>query len=307
MIIKVSSDLKNLDVFANGVELASVMGKDRKNGKRVITYSDEEKLYVCSFKSPVLMTDNYRISKLNPTLRDTLFSLYSSSKRIVEYDGVGVFTDSSHINVWCPSIDTILFAKALKELLKKKNDFKKVIEIGCGSGYLSKYLLEKDRKIKSILINDINPYAIKCAMDNISDSRALFYSGDGIKKINDQKFDLIICNPPYVPRPRSIDDNPYEGIGLLNHIVHEGQKYLSPGGMIITNVSSLCWDMVLKRKPKMKMKLLTKMVVPLKVNNILNDSKWINYLSKNGLNKEYKDGYEYWQEINIISLQNGES
>ncbi|VVB77989.1 Release factor glutamine methyltransferase [uncultured archaeon] len=305
MIIKVSSDLKKQDIFANGVELASVMGKDRKNGRRIITYTSDEKLYVCSFKDPVLMTDNYRISRLNPTLRDTLFSLYSSSKRTVEYDNIGVSTDSSHINVWCPSIDTILFAKALKDFLKNKDDFKKVVEIGCGSGYLSKYLLKKNKKIKSILINDINPYAIKCAMDNIKDSRALFYVGDGIKKLNGQKFDLIICNPPYVPRPKSIDDNPYEGIGLLNHIVHEGGKYLSPGGVIITNVSSLCWDMVLSKKPKMKMKLLAKMKVPLKVNNILNDEKWINYLRDKGLKKQYKRGYEYWQEINIIALENG--
>jgi SAM-dependent methyltransferase len=304
MIIKVSSDLKKQDIFANGVELASVMGKDRKNGKRVLTYSKDEEEYVCSFNNPVLMTDNYQISKLNPTLRDTLFSLYSSSSRIVEYDDVGVFSDPSHINVWCPSIDTILFAKALKDFLKNRHDFKKVVEIGCGSGYLSKYLLKKDKKIKFILINDINPYAIKCAMDNIKDSRALFYAGDGIKKIQGQKFDLIICNPPYVPRPKSIDDNPYEGIGLLNHIVHEGQKYLNPNGVIITNVSSLCWNTVFNKKPKMKIKLLKKMKVPLKVNNILNDKKWINYLRNKGLKKQYKKGYEYWQEINIIALEN---
>jgi SAM-dependent methyltransferase len=306
MIIKVSSDLKKQDIFANGVELASVMGKDRKNGKRVLTYSKDEEQYVCSFNNPVLMTDNYRISKLNPTLRDTLFSLYSSSFRIVEYDNVGVFTDSSHINVWCPSIDTILFAKALKKFMEHRSDFKKVLEIGCGSGYLSKYLLKKDKKIKSILINDLNPYAIKCAMDNIKDSRALFYAGDGIRKIQGQKFDLIICNPPYVPRPKSIDDNPYEGIGLLNYLVHEGQKYLNPGGVIITNVSSLCWDMVFNKKPKMKFKLLEKMKVPLKVNNILNDKKWINYLRNKGLKKQYKRGYEYWQEINIIALENSD-
>ena len=38
MIIKLSSDLKKQEIWANGVELASIMGKDRKNGKRVLTY-----------------------------------------------------------------------------------------------------------------------------------------------------------------------------------------------------------------------------------------------------------------------------
>jgi SAM-dependent methyltransferase len=306
MIIKLSNDLKNQEIFANGTELASIMGKDRKNGKRVITYPKEEKQYVCNFKNPVLLTDNYRISKLNPTLRDTLFALYASHFRIVEYDNVSVFTDPSHLNVWCPSIDTVLFAKALKDFLKNRKGFKKAIEIGCGSGYLSKYLLEKNKEIKSILINDINPFAIKCAMDNIKDSRVLFYQGDGIVKIKDQKFDLMICNPPYIPRPNSIDDNPYEGIGLLNHLVHEGQKYLNPNGVIITNVSNLCWKAIFSKKPKMKMKILAKMKVPLKVNNILNNKSWVEYLRSKGLKKIKKGGYEYWQEINIISLENTE-
>lgn len=304
MIIKLSHDLKRQDIWANGVELASIMGKDRIGGKRVITYPLNKKAYVCTFNNPILMTDNYRVSKLNPALRDTLFSLYSSKPRIVEYDNVNVLWDSSHINVWCPSIDTLLYAKALRKILKQKNNAKKAVEIGCGSGFLSKYLLKKSKRIKSLLIIDINPYAIKCAMDNVKDCRASFYAGDGLKKINGQKFDLIVCNPPYVPRPQSIDDNAYEGISLLNHLVHEGQKYLNKNGILITNVSSLCWNIIFKEKPKMKMKLLESMKVPLKVNNILNNKKWIDYLRKRGLKKKYERGYEYWHKINIIMLEN---
>ncbi|MFA5084546.1 MAG: methyltransferase, partial [Candidatus Paceibacterota bacterium] len=235
---------------------------------------------------------------------DTLFSLYSSRPRIVEYDGVSTFWDSSHIGVWCPSIDTILFAKALDGVLRKKNDFRSAIEIGCGSGFLSKYLLEKSRKIKSLIINDINQYAIKSAKDNIKDKRAAYCVGNGIKKIKGKKFDLILCNPPYVPRPKSIDDNPYEGLGILNHLVHEGQKYLNSNGAIITNVSSLCWSIIFDKKPKMKMTVLDEMDVPLKVNNILNNAEWIDYLKTRGLKEENRGGYTYWQKITIIKLEN---
>jgi SAM-dependent methyltransferase len=302
MLIKISSDLKKEEMWANGDELASIMGKDRKNGKRVLSFPIDKKVYVWTFKNPVLITDNYKICKLNPTTRDSIFSLLSSRPRIIEYDGVSTFWDNSHIKVWCPSIDTVLFAKALRKILLGKN-FKTAMEIGCGSGFLSKYLLQKNRKIKSMLINDISPYAIKSAMDNIKDKRALFYVGDGLKKIKNQKFDLIICNPPYVPRPGSIDDNPYEGIELLNHLVHEGQNYLNEGGVIVTNVSSLCWDLIFNKKPKMKMKIIEKLNVPLKVNNILNNKNWLDYLKKLGLKKEYHEGYEYWQDINIIMLE----
>ena len=131
--------------------------------------------------------------------------------------------------------------------------------------------------------------------------------GNGLKKINGKKFDLIICNPPYIPRPHSIDDNPYEGIELLDHLMHEGQKYLSPDGIFITNISSLCWKTVLSKKPKMKMQILGKMKVPLKVNNVLNNKQWIGYLENHGLKKKLNRGYEYWQDIIIVMFTNNQS
>ncbi|MBS3094742.1 class I SAM-dependent methyltransferase [Candidatus Pacearchaeota archaeon] len=302
MIIKFSDDLKKEEIFANGDELAGIMGFDRQNGKRVLFFPLNKKVFVYSFSNPVLLTDNYRISKLNPTLRDTLFSLYAEKPRIVEYAGVSTLWDNTHRGVWCPSIDTLLFAKCLKKVLEKRS-FDDVAEIGCGSGFLSKFVLSKG-KIKSIVINDLNQYAIKSAKDNIEDKRAKFFIGDGLKLIQKKKFDLLICNPPYVPREESIDDNPYEGIGLLNHLIHDGQKYLKPNGIIITNISSLCWSIVLKEKSKMKMDLLGKMKVPLKINNILNNKSWLEYLKKLGLKKDFHDGYEYWQEINIVAFTN---
>jgi len=305
MILEVSADLKKLDVYANGMELAAIMGKDRKNGKRMLSYPDSEKVFVHRFNNPVLMTDNYQTSKLKPGLRDTLFSLYSWKPRIVGYNGVSVFWDYSHKSVWCPSIDTVLFAKALNKILKdRKNNFKTGAEIGCGSGFLSKYLLAKNKTIKSFLVNDINPYAIKCAMDNITDHRAVYYTGNGIEKLKGHKFDVLLCNPPYVPRPKSIDDNPYEGISLLYDLVHNGQKYLNPNGVIVTNISSLCWNLVMNKKPKMKMQILEKMRVPLKVNNIMNNPSWLRYLQSNGLKKKFEKGYEYWQTLYIVALRN---
>lgn len=176
------------------------------------------------------------------------------------------------------------------------------IEIGCGSGFLGKYALSKLKGLKRMWFVDLNKHAIECAKDNVKDRRARFFAGDGLKFMKKKKFDLIICNPPYVPRPGSIEDNSYEGIGLLYHLLHFGQNYLNPKGIIITNVSSLAWKKVLRQKPKMNMELLESMEVPLKVNNILNNEKWLEYLKKQGLKKSYKKGYEYWQIINIVKL-----
>jgi release factor glutamine methyltransferase len=303
MIIKISPDLKKQEIWANGPELANIMGQDRVGGKRVLSYPPEKKILVHTFQNPILMTDNYRISKLAPTLRDTLFALYSSRPRVTEYDQVSISWDHSHVSVWCPSIDTILFAKVLKKILQE-NKFKTAVEIGTGSGFLSKFILEKSQDIESMLIIDLNPHAIKCSMENIKDKRALFYTGDGLEKIRGTRYDLIICNPPYIPRPNSIDDNPYEGIELLNFLIHKAQDYLNPGGILVTNISSLCYNIVLKENPKLKLAILEKMHVPLKINNVLNNKEWLSFLETRGLAKESKEGYDYWQDIFIVMIEN---
>jgi 16S rRNA G966 N2-methylase RsmD len=305
VIIRLDKQLKYEDIYANGAELAGIMGKDRLNGKRVLSFPKTEEQFVYRFKSPVLMTNNYEISQLEPTLRETLFSLFASRPRIVEYDDVSVSWDNSHISVWCPSIDTIFFAKALGELLSEQQDFKKAIEIGCGSGFLSKYALSKLKNLEHILINDINPYAIKCAQENINDPRAGYFLGNGIEKLKDSKYDLVIANPPYVPRPESIEDNPYEGVGLLNYLVHNTDKFLNEKGILITNISSLSWDLVFPKGLLDNVKIIDKLEVPLKVNNILNNKEWLDYLiNKRNLKKQLKEGYEYWQEIMILIVEN---
>jgi SAM-dependent methyltransferase len=302
MIIKISDDLKEQEIWANGMELCNIMGKDFVNGKRVTYYPPEKKEYVHTFSNPVLMTDNYRIGNLNPTVRDTLFSLFQTKPRIVEYDNVSTFWDNTHVGVWCPSIDTVLFAKALRGFLKKGYDLCSGIEVGCGSGFLTKYVLKKGDDIENFTAVDINQYAIKSVMDNIDDSRLSVHCGDVLEYMNDKKYDLVIANPPYVPRPGSIDDNPYEGVSLMKELIYRRSEYLNEDGFLILNVSSLSWDLVFKEE--IDFEVLESVKVPLKVNNILNNKEWLSYLRKIGLEKSLHDGYEYWQEIKVLLFRN---
>ncbi len=316
MIIKISEDLGKEEIWANGMELSNIMGMDFVGGKRVSSYPSNSKKYIYTFTNPVLMTDNYKIGKLEPGLRDTLFSLFQCKPRLIEYDHVSTYWDDTHKGVWCPSIDTLLFAKVLKKFLKENKNLKTGVEIGCGSGFLTKYVLEKSKEINNFLAIDINPYAIKSVEDNIGDERLQVHCGDALKKINGaspgvpqntefrgKKFDLIICNPPYVPRPGSIDDNPYEGVSLMRHLIQKGQKYLNDGGVLILNVSSLAEDLVFDKEPLMKSVVLDKMKVPLKVNNIMNNKDWLKYLESKGLEKNMHDGYLYWQELKILEFR----
>ncbi|MBI3632046.1 MAG: methyltransferase [Candidatus Vogelbacteria bacterium] len=306
MITRFSTDLKEQNVYANGFELATIMGLDRdENGNRVYDYPDDKEVFVATIKNPVLVTDIYKISKFKPTTRDTLVKLLESPIKVTEYNGVRlVFEQRKYKSVWGPNIDTLLFCRALNKLDKKTFQNKSLIEIGPGSGFISKYLLEKFPGIKSITLVDLNPKAIESSGDNIKDPRATFVCGDAIKYIHDKKFDILICNPPYIPRQESINDNPYEGVGLINYLIVDSEEILNPGGFIVSNLSSLSDTDVRSVIKEVGTREITldKMTVPLKVCNVLNNKNWMKYLIKNGLRKSYKNGYEYYQMISIVKI-----
>jgi tRNA1(Val) A37 N6-methylase TrmN6 len=305
MIIKFNKEISEQEIYANGDELARIMGLDKdEKGNRVYTHPKEKMLHVVTFKNPILVTDNYRIGNLEPSLRDTLFALYGSPIRITEYDNTSLeFEQKRYPGVWGPSIDTLLFCRALD-----KADFKtqkKAIEIGSGSGFVSKYILEHTPSLESLTLIDLNKYALECAQENIKDRRAKFFTGDGIEFIQGKKYDAIICNPPYIPRPKSIDDNPYEGVGLLGYLISHAPQLLTNNGVLITNISSLCKGITKKmiNESNVEVKTLDSMEVPLKVYNVLNNKEWMDYLLERGLQKNRHDGYDYWHTIAITELK----
>ncbi|MDD5710819.1 MAG: methyltransferase [Candidatus Colwellbacteria bacterium] len=305
MIIEFSKELEKQDFYANGKELASIMGLDKDEaGKRVYEYPDDKRVHVATLEKPVLVTDIYRITQLEPTQRDTVFKLFESSVRHTIYDGVSIdFEQEKYPGVWGPSIDTVAFCLGLSRLDLSK--IKNAIEIGAGSGFISKYLLEKLPNLKSMDLVDLNQRAEECWKDNINDPRAHFYIEDGALYMESRKTDLLICNPPYIPRPRSIDDNAYEGIGLMRFLISGAKKTLSDSGILVINYSSLSEKEAMEAisESGMTMETLVKMEVPLKVCNVLNNSEWVNYLLQRGMQSKNQNGYQYWHNIFIVALR----
>ncbi|MBU1850173.1 MAG: methyltransferase [Nanoarchaeota archaeon] len=306
MIIKFNDELTKQEIYANGDELARIMGQDKdEKGKRTYTHAKEKKEHIITFENPILMTDNHKISQLEPAKRDTLFALYGSHTKITEYDGVSLeFEQRKYLGVWGPSIDTMLFCKALKN--EDLTNVKTAVEVGFGSGFISKYLLSKAPNLEEMTMIDLNPNTRECAETNIDDKRAKILIGDAQKLLKGKKYDLIVCNPPYIPRPKSIDDNAYEGVGLLHYLIKNAKELLTEKGTLITNISNLCEDIALQtiEESKANMNKLTSLEVPLKVYNVLNNPEWMKYLlEEKGLKQERKNGYDYWQAIEIMKIK----
>jgi len=305
MLLKFSDDLKKQEIHANGPELAQKLGLDRDEaGNRVYAWPDSMSRYLHTFENPVLMRDHHKVSQISePVLRDTVFALYESRRKIIEYQGVQLrFDEDKYPGVWSPSIDTMLILKALSSA--ELGTPKSAIEVGAGSGYIAKYLLAKQPSLEEMTLIDINPNAELCWKDSITSDNAKFMIGDA-KKNMVGPYDLIVCNPPYIPRPKSIDDNPYEGLGLAAYLITGANSLLAEDGQLILNLSNLSMPVAgpLIKQNGLDSKKLAELEVPLKVFNILNNQDWMAYLLERGLKKDSHDGYDYWHTIMVHELK----
>lgn len=305
MILDFNDNMGELNVLAQGSELASVFAEDKdENGNRTYNWPDTKTKHIHTFIKPVLITDSFQIAQLTPTLRDSLFALFQSPKKEVRYHGTSIkFDTQKYPGVWSPSIDTILFTKALLQL--NLTQVKTAVEVGAGSGFIAKFILKHNINLEQIELIDLNCYAMDCWIDNICDAKAKFFVGNATEIMSGKKYDLIVCNPPYIPRPKSIDGNPYEGIVLIQYLINQAKNLLNPDGRLLLNFSSLSIEQADKiiEKNNLQSTIITSMNVPLKVYNVLNNPVWMNYLEKHGLRKEYRDGYEYWQKITIVEIK----
>ncbi len=144
---------------------------------------------------------------------------------------------SDHEDVYQPAEDTYLL---LKVALAEARAGTQVLEIGCGSGFISQELA---CKVARLIATDINPHAVRSAKARgIEVIRADLFQG--IKG----KFDLIIFNPPYLPTlPEErtgqwIDyalDGGESGRQTVNRFLKDLAGHLRPAGRALLLISSL--------------------------------------------------------------------
>jgi len=155
--------------------------------------------------------------------------------------------------VYIPSEDTDLLLNVLEEeIIKRNKTFKKAIEIGTGNAFLS---LEIYDNVNQLYSTDINPIVIDYLL-NVKDKYNLekmkvVYSNlfDSIDE--EEKFDLLIFNPPYVPTDdlEKEDDtiNGYdlavnggvEGREIIDKFISQLPNHLEKEGVCYLLVSSL--------------------------------------------------------------------
>lgn len=152
-----------------------------------------------------------------------------------------------------PRPETELLVRKSVEIIKQ-NDFKQVLDIGTGTGCIA-CMIAKNTKAQVLGVDIVNG-ALKIALNNAMHhdlmNRALFRKSDIFSKIRqEEKFDLIVSNPPYIPLTdkeslqtevkefepaTALFANDEAGVEFYEKIASQAHNYLNNGGCIAFEV-----------------------------------------------------------------------
>lgn len=123
-----------------------------------------------------------------------------------------------------------------------------IADLGTGSGAIA-LALAHERPQWKIYATDLSESALAVAKTNASRlnlSNIVFNQGRWCAALPDQKFDIIVSNPPYIAHddphldPNVLATEPalaliseQNGLEDINHIIQEAKKYLKPGGQLL--------------------------------------------------------------------------
>lgn len=142
------------------------------------------------------------------------------------------------MTVYNPGEDSFLLKNYISEL---DLEGKKVLDMGTGSGILALEMAEKGAEVTAA---DINPEAV----ENVSGKAKKEGLEIKVKKSDlfeniEEKFDLILFNPPYLPGEKGVGDEEIwhggeKGIELTERFLDEIDKYLTEDGYALMVLSS---------------------------------------------------------------------
>lgn len=235
--------------------------------------------------------------------RNMLKEILSTGHKLIYHRGILIHVDKrKDIQVFGPSIDTILLNEVLCQHYFEEGESKlKATEIGCGNGLLSISTAKNLQGLKQLDIIDVNINAIYCTNKNlnsnltkhvIQNKSISFICGKFSTNVLKCQYDLAICNPPYIPLPKSnrtsdIGQDYFTAVGgleVIDEIFENLDVILNEKGELLLLISHLTYSYVMEKLPNEFIieEFLDKgHEVLFDVEAVFSKPRWFNYLKEN--------------------------
>jgi len=164
----------------------------------------------------------------------------------VEFMGMDFFIKPG---VLIPRPETELSVEIALKLIERYN-YSQVLDLCCGSGVIGLSIACINKSI-GVCLTDKSKKAVALARENSVKLDLLpmvrFYTGNLFAALpSEEKFDLIVSNPPYIPHgrisrlsgevrcePLSAIDGGEKGVKVVRRIIKQAGRFLDKNGMLI--------------------------------------------------------------------------
>lgn len=139
-----------------------------------------------------------------------------------------------------PAEDSYLLLESINNFYVDKR-IKNSFDMGSGSGILAKQLAEFSEHVIAVDIDDASVEHLKKELKN---SKISVVKSDLFSNIKKEKFDLIVFNPPYLPKGEEDYDDAAlyggeKGIEITLRFLEQAKEFLAKTGIILFVASSL--------------------------------------------------------------------
>ena len=152
-------------------------------------------------------------------------------------------------NVLIPQPDTEILVYEVLKVIKDKANMK-ILDLCTGSGAIVVSLANKNKN-QQYFASDISDKALEIAKKNAEKigENIVFIKSDLFENIENQKFDIIVSNPPYIERntikllskevqmePVIALDGGVDGLDFYRKIISKSKNYLNENGMLLLEI-----------------------------------------------------------------------